>query len=91
MFLVRRLVWFSTGATAGFGGAMWIRRRVLRAARRYAPEQVQADVTRSVRGWGGNVRRAVAEGRSTMHAREAELRAELRPGATHEGRTTIKL
>jgi hypothetical protein len=80
MFLVRRFVWFTTGATAGFGGAMWIRRRVLRTVNRYAPEQLQADVTTSVRRVGTSVRDAVAEGRNAMRDRENELRSELRPG-----------
>jgi hypothetical protein len=81
MFLVRRLVWFTSGATAGFGGAIWIRRRIRRTVRRYAPEQLQAEATASVRRLGWDVRDAVVEGRSAMREREAELRAELRPGA----------
>ena len=81
MFLIRRLVWFTSGATAGFGGAMWVRRRIRRALRRYAPENVRADASASVRRLGAGVRDAVAEGRSAMRDREAELRAELRPGA----------
>jgi hypothetical protein len=81
MFLVRRLVWFTSGATAGLGGAIWVRRRIRRTVRRYAPEQLQADAAASVRRLGWDVRDAVVEGRSTMRQREAELRAELRPGA----------
>jgi hypothetical protein len=81
MLLVRRLVWFTSGVTAGFGGALWIRRRILRSVRRYAPERLQAGATASVRRWGTDVRDAVAEGRSAMRQREAELRVELRPGA----------
>jgi hypothetical protein len=81
MFLVRRLVWFTSGATAGFGGAIWIRRRIRRTVRRYAPEQLQSEAAASVRRLGWDVRDAVVEGRSTMRQREAELRAELRPGA----------
>jgi hypothetical protein len=81
MFLIRRLVWFTSGATAGFGGAMWVRRRIRRTMRRYAPEHLQAEATASVRRLGSGVRDAVAEGRTAMRAREAELRAELRPGA----------
>jgi hypothetical protein len=80
MFLVRRLLWFTSGATAGFGSALWIRRRVLRAVDRYAPERVRAETTASVRRWGSDVRQAVADGRSAMREREAELRDELRPG-----------
>jgi hypothetical protein len=81
MFLIRRLFWFTTGATAGFGGAMWIRRRVLRALRQVTPERLSADVGASLRRAGTGVRDAVREGRTAMQGREAELRAELRPGA----------
>jgi hypothetical protein len=35
------MLWFTTGATAGFGGAMWIRRRVLRTVERYTPAHVR--------------------------------------------------
>ena len=79
--MVRRMLWFTTGATAGFGGAMWIRRRVLRTVERYTPAHVQDEVGTSVRRLGSDVRDALSEGRRTMAEREAELRAELRPGA----------
>ena len=79
--MFRRAFWFGTGATAGFGGAMWIRRQVLRTVRRYTPEQVRDDVSTSVRRAGGNLRDAVVEGRRAMAHREAQLRDELRPGA----------
>src|SRR4029450_3984546 len=75
------MLWFTTGATAGFGGAMWIRRRVLRTLERYTPPHVQHEVATSVRRLGSDVRDALSEGRRTMAEREAELRAELRPGA----------
>jgi hypothetical protein len=77
--MFKRAFWFTTGATAGFGGAMWIRRQVLRAVRRYTPEQVQADVGTSVRRLGTDLRDAVTVGRSAMATREAELRSELSP------------
>jgi hypothetical protein len=80
MYVIRRLVWFTSGVTAGLGGAMWVRHRLRRTVRRYAPEQLRADTTASVRRLGSGVREAVAEGRSAMREREAELRAELRPG-----------
>jgi hypothetical protein len=79
--MLKRTFWFTTGATAGFGGAMWVRRQVLRTVRRYTPEQVQADVTTSVRRFGVDLRDAVTSGRAAMADREAELRTELRPGA----------
>lgn len=79
--MFKRTFWFTTGATAGFGGAMWIRRQVLRTVRRFTPEQVQAEVTTSVRRLGTDVRAAVVEARQSMAEREAELRSELQPGA----------
>lgn len=82
--MLKRTFWFTTGLTAGFGGAMWIRRRVLQAVRRYTPEHVQDEVTTTVKRLGTDVRRlgtelraAVEEARATMAAREAELRREL--------------
>jgi hypothetical protein len=77
----RRTFWFATGATAGFGGALWVRNRVLRTMRRYTPERVQADVGDQVRRLGTDLRDAVREGRDAMADREATLRAELAPGA----------
>ncbi len=83
--MLRRTFWFVTGAGAGVGGAMWARRRVRQAVARYAPERVQADVADSVRRLGTDLRSAVREGRDAMAGREAELRAELAPGAgTHD-------
>jgi hypothetical protein len=82
VFLIRRLVWFTTGATAGFGGAMWIRRQVLRRVERLMPERVVSDAGETARKAGKGLRAAVAEGRAAARGREAELRAELRPGAS---------
>jgi hypothetical protein len=87
--MFRRTFWFTTGATAGFGGAMWVRRQVLRAVRRFTPEQVQAEVTTSVRRLGTDLRAAVSEARSSMADREAELRSELKPGAGPAPRTPV--
>jgi hypothetical protein len=78
--MFKRTFWFTTGATAGFGGAMWLRRRVLQTVQRYTPEHVQADVSDSVRRWGTDVRAAFSEGRAAMADREAALRAELGAG-----------
>jgi len=62
--------------------------------RRYTPEQVQADVSTSVRRLGSDLREAVTTGRTAMADRESELRSELEPGAgaagqarPHPGRT----
>jgi hypothetical protein len=78
--LVRRLFWIGTGASLGFGGAMWIRARIRRAMARVMPERVSADVAKGVRQAGTTLREAVAEGRQAMRHREAELRQDLSPG-----------
>jgi hypothetical protein len=78
-WLFRRLFWLGTGASVGFGGAMWIRAKVRKAVARVMPERVAADVGSGARRAGANVRDAFAEGRSAMRAREAELRDELAP------------
>jgi len=70
--LISRIVWFGTGASVGFGGAMWIRHRILRA--------LGKDVPHHVRRVGVDVREALSEGRAEMNAREAQLREELAPG-----------
>lgn len=74
-----RALWFGTGASMGFGGAMWIRARIRRTVARYTPERVTSDVATGVRRVGTGLRDALSEGRDAMHAREAELREELSP------------
>jgi hypothetical protein len=87
--MFKRTFWFGTGVTAGFGGAMWIRRRLLRVVHRYAPEQVQGEVTTSARRLGTDLRSALRDGRHAMADREAQLRSELappaRPATAHAG------
>jgi hypothetical protein len=79
-WLFRRLFWLGTGASVGFGGAMWIRNKVRRAVARVMPDRVAADVTGTARRAGANVRDAVSEGRTAMRTREAELRDDYAPG-----------
>ena len=79
-WLFRRIFWVGTGVSMGFGGAMWIRARVLRAVERVMPQRVQKDVSQGVRRAGGNVAGALVEGRSAMRAREAELRRQYPAG-----------
>ena len=47
-----------------------------RPSARYAPERVSADLTGAVKGFGTDIRVAVADGRDAMREREAELRAD---------------
>lgn len=91
LWLLRRLFWFGTGASLGFGGAMWIRARILRAVERLAPEHVTTEVADNVRRAGVQVgskarqasttlREAVDEGRTAARRREASLRRDLAAG-----------
>jgi hypothetical protein len=80
IWLLRRLLWFVTGASVGFGGAMWIRNRVRRALARVMPERVSTELARGARHAGSSLRDAVSEGRTAMRHREAELRRDLAPG-----------
>lgn len=90
-WLLRRLFWFGTGASLGFGGAMWIRSRILRVVERLAPEHVTTEVAGNVKRAGSQVgskarratttvRVAVDEGRAAARQREASLREALTTG-----------
>lgn len=75
--MFRRLFWLIMGAGFGFGMSFWLTRFVKETAARYAPERVSADLAGAIRGLGGDLRAAVAEGRDAMREREVELRAEV--------------
>lgn len=77
--MFRRLFWLLLGVGFGFGSSFWVRRFVRETVARYTPERVSADLADTVRGFGTDLRLAVAEGRAAMHDREAQLRAELGP------------
>jgi hypothetical protein len=79
-WLFRRVFWVGTGASLGFGGAMWIRRKLQRALERVMPPRVSQDIAQGARHVGGTVRGAVTDGRAAMKAREAELRRDYAPG-----------
>ena len=75
--MFKRLLWLVIGVGFGFGVSFWLARFVRSTASRYAPERVSADVADAIRGFGNDLREAVAEGRQAMREREAELRDEL--------------
>jgi hypothetical protein len=79
--MFRRLFWLLMGAGFGFGASFWVMRFVRETAARYAPERISADLTGAIKGFGTDIRAAVAEGRAAMQEREAELRAEVTSGA----------
>jgi len=89
-WLFRRIFWMGTGVSVGFGGAMWIRRRIQRAVEAVMPQRVRSNVARGARRAGGTVAVAVSEGRAAMKAREAEMRREYPPGMSR-GRQVPRL
>jgi hypothetical protein len=74
---MRRLFWLLLGVGFGFGGSFWLMRFVKETAARYRPERVSADLAGAIKGFGDDVRLAIADGREAMRARESELRADL--------------
>lgn len=78
--MFRRLFWLIVGAGFGFGVAFWLMRFVRSTVERWSPERVSSDVTGAIRTFGADLREAVADGRTAMRQREAELRAELERG-----------
>lgn len=77
--MFRRLFWLVIGAGFGFGVSFWVTRFVRETVARYTPEKVSADLAGAIRGLGGDLRAAVAEGREAMRETEAELRTKLAP------------
>jgi hypothetical protein len=73
----RRIFWLVIGAGFGFGVSFWLMRFVRETVERYTPERVSADLAGAMRGFGADLRAAVAEGREAMAEREAEIRADL--------------
>lgn len=79
-WLFRRIFWMGTGVSVGFGGAMWIRRRLQQAVDRVLPRRLRSDAEQGAKAAGNRVRGAFSEGRSAMREREAELRHDYAPG-----------
>ncbi|MGZ4701515.1 MAG: hypothetical protein ACXV98_09910 [Ilumatobacteraceae bacterium] len=68
--MIKRFTWFVSGAVAGVAGAGIAKRKFKQAATHFTPKNVAQGIT-------ARVRDSVAEGRTAMRAREAELRARL--------------
>ncbi len=75
--MIRRAFWLVVGYGAGVGTSWWAFGRIRRSVRRYVPAEVAGRVGGTVTHARREVRGAVADGRSAMRRREAELRAEL--------------
>ena len=78
--MFRRLFWLVVGAGFGFGISFWLMRFVRETAARYAPERVSENLAGAIKGFGADLRAAVAEGRDAMREFEAELRADVEGG-----------
>jgi hypothetical protein len=70
----RRVRWLGAGAVLGFGASVWAQHKLKATAARYRPAGVAGNAVNKARSWPSHVRAAIDEGRSTMRAREAELR-----------------
>ena len=68
--MMKRLVWFVSGAVAGIAGAGFAKRKAREAVEELAPTAVARRTVRRVRD-------AISEGRTAARVREAELRAQL--------------
>ena len=75
--MFKRLFWLSVGLTAGFGSSFWLMRTVRRTVERLTPQRLSQDAVAGARSVGAELKTALGEGRSAMHQREAELRAEI--------------
>jgi hypothetical protein len=65
--MLKRVRWLTAGAAVGFGGAVWLQRKVKSAADRYRPVGMAGAAA-------GRAKDALEEGRVAMREREAELR-----------------
>ena len=75
--MLKRVVWWTTGAAMGFGSSVWVQRKVRRTVQQYTPDVVQQRVQQSARSIGPTVKAAVGEGRAAMRERERQLEAEV--------------
>ena len=75
--MFKRLFYLAVGMGLGFGLSLWLTRLVRSTIERYTPERVSADLAASARRLGEDLRAAVADGRTAMREREAELRESL--------------
>ena len=75
--MFKRLFWLTVGISIGLGTSFWVMRFVKSTLERYTPERVSADLAEAIKGFGKDLRAAVAEGAEAMREREAELRAQL--------------
>jgi hypothetical protein len=76
--MLKRVTWASAGMVVGLGASKWIERQAKKRVRRYLPRGVPGDLRQAGRELRQAVVAASEEGRRAMHARELELRTQLR-------------
>lgn len=75
--MTKRIFWLLLGITVGVMTVLRSQRALRRRADRLRPERMASDLADAVRAFGVDLRKAVAEGRSAMADREAELNVQL--------------
>ncbi len=75
--MIKRLFWLALGITVGVLAVLRTQRSLRRRADRLRPERMATDLTDAIRALGVDLRKAVAEGRTAMSQREAELNEQL--------------
>lgn len=78
--MFKRLFFALLGLGAGVTLGAWAVRKVERTTRSLAPDELARTASVRAGALGGRLSEAIAEGRAVAAAREAELRAEYRPG-----------
>jgi hypothetical protein len=75
--VIKRLVWLTLGIAVGVLAVLRTQRSLRRRADRLRPERMATDLAEALRALGVDLRKAVAEGRTAMSQREAELNEQL--------------
>jgi hypothetical protein len=75
--VIKRLFWLALGITVGVLTVLRTQRSLRRRADRLRPERMATDLADAIRALGVDLRKAVAEGRTAMSQREAELNEQL--------------
>ena len=75
--MIKRLFWLTLGITVGVLAVLRTQRSLRRRADRLRPERMATDLADALRALGVDLRKAVAEGRTAMSQREAELNEQL--------------
>jgi len=73
--MMKRMTWFAAGAAAGVAGASYATKKVKQQAAKLTPSNVARSAADKTRSGGRHVVDALRDGRATMKAREAELKA----------------